>query len=225
MPTALADRFADDGTHLERYARVFDCVEINSSFHRPHRRTTYERWAASVPAGFRFAVKVPKAITHERRLVDCPDLLARFADEAGGLGERRGPTLVQLPPSLAFDPSVAARFFDDLAGSLAGPIVCEPRHPSWFEAAADALLTAHHIARVAADPARVAGADRPGGWSGLRYMRWHGAPQVYRSAYDDAVIDRHADAARCGESWTIYDNTAAGAAPANALTLMARLAG
>ncbi len=130
-----------------------------------------------------------------------------------------------MPPSLAFDPSVAARFFDDLARSLAGPIVCEPRHPGWFETAADALLTAHHIARVAADPARVAGADRPGGWPGLRYMRWHGAPQVYRSAYDDAAIDRHADAARCGESWTIYDNTAAGAAPANALTLMARLAG
>src|SRR6188768_857106 len=76
-----AGRFPGTGSHLERYAAMFDAVEINSSFYRPHKPETYARWAASVPAGFRFAVKLPKAITHERRLVECRDLVERFARE------------------------------------------------------------------------------------------------------------------------------------------------
>jgi hypothetical protein len=75
IPTEHAAPFPALGSHLERYAAVFDAVEINSSFYRPHRPATYERWAASVPEGFRFAVKVPKAITHERRLKGVGDLL------------------------------------------------------------------------------------------------------------------------------------------------------
>ena len=84
-------------------------MEINSSFYRPHRTATYERWAASVPEDFRFAVKVPKAITHERRLKDASDLLDRFLSEAGGLGPKLGPLLVQLPPSLSFQAGIADR--------------------------------------------------------------------------------------------------------------------
>ncbi len=68
IPKEHAAAFPAEGSHLQRYAQVFGAVEINSSFYRPHRRTTYERWAASVPEAFRFAVKVPKTITHEHRL-------------------------------------------------------------------------------------------------------------------------------------------------------------
>ncbi len=60
--------FPVHGSHLERYAAALNAVEINSSFYRPHRLATYERWAASVPEEFQFAVKIPKAITHEQRL-------------------------------------------------------------------------------------------------------------------------------------------------------------
>ncbi|GBR26157.1 hypothetical protein AA0616_3145 [Komagataeibacter nataicola NRIC 0616] len=86
------------GSQLEQYAAYFTSVEINSSFYRPHRRTTYVRWAASVPPGFRFSVKLPRTITHERRLVDCQALIERFAEETDGLGEKCGPILVQFPP-------------------------------------------------------------------------------------------------------------------------------
>src|SRR6185312_6154680 len=72
---------------------------INSSFYKPHRPATYARWAASVPAGFRFSVKVPKLATHERRLVDTDDVLEAFLAEATQLGDKLGPLLVQLPPS------------------------------------------------------------------------------------------------------------------------------
>ena len=219
----MRDRFPAEGSALERYAAVFDAVEINSSFYRSHRPATWERWAASVPAGFRFAVKLPRAATHEARLVGCGALLTRFADEVAGLGEKRGPVLVQLPPSLAFDAGVADGFFREVAAIVGGTVACEPRHPSWFEEDADALLVRHRVARVAADPARVPAAAWPGGWRGLTYARWHGSPAVYRSSYDAAAIANHAAIAGVGESWTIYDNTTLGAATANALTLRAVL--
>lgn len=227
IPSASAGDFPGGGSHLERYAQRFDAVEIDTSFYRPHRRATYERWATAVPAHFRFAVKLPKTITHERRMVDCADLLARFAGEIEGLGEKRGPVLVQLPPSFAFPGEVAGRFFAELAGIVGGPAVCEPRHPSWFAEMADALLRASRVARVAADPAPAPGAGKPGGWRGLAYRRLHGAPQMYRSPYADGDIDRYAseaDALRCTgvETWTIFDNTASGAAIRNALEMLNR---
>ena len=102
IPKEHGGRFPEEGTHLERYAACLPAVEINSSFYKPHRPATYARWAASVPDDFRFAVKVPKAATHERRLEDTGEVLDRFLEEATQLEERLGPLLVQIPPSLAF---------------------------------------------------------------------------------------------------------------------------
>ncbi|MEN2792412.1 DUF72 domain-containing protein [Sphingomonas oligophenolica] len=225
LTKGIGERFPQGGSHLERYAALFNAVEINSSFHRPHRPDTYARWAASVPTGFRFAVKLPKAISHERRLANCDDLLARFAGEVAHLGDKRGPLLVQLPPSFAFHPILAAAFFDRAATMLGKAIVCEPRHPTWFAPDATALLVAHRVSRVAADPAPVPEAAQPGGWPGLRYTRLHGSPHMYRSPYDAAAIARYADAARGStvESWTIYDNTTTGAALHNALDMLDRV--
>jgi uncharacterized protein YecE (DUF72 family) len=226
VPAQYAGGFPAEGSHLERYAQRLDAVEINSSFYRPHQRKTYERWAASVPEHFRFAVKVPKAITHERKLVDCADLLDRFVTEAGGLSDKLGVLLVQLPPSLGFDARDASRFFADLRQRVDVGLACEPRHASWFTAAADALLAKHKVARVAADPARVPEAGAPGGWQGLAYYRWHGSPRIYYSDYDAAALAAlryRLDAAsdRGIPAWCIFDNTAAFAALGNALTLAA----
>ena len=99
--------FGDGGSQLQRYAARFSCVEINSSFYRPHRPQTYARWAASVPAGFRFAVKAPRTITHDARLREPRALLQPFLEEIGALGATLGPLLIQLPPSLAFDAALA----------------------------------------------------------------------------------------------------------------------
>jgi uncharacterized protein YecE (DUF72 family) len=226
IPGAVAAALPGEGSHLQRYASVFGATEINSSFHRPHRPSTYQRWAASVPPDFRFSVKVPKTITHQARLIDCGDLLTRFADEIAGLGERRGPVLVQLPPSLAFDAEVADIFFAEAVRLLGPAIVCEPRHRSWFEPAANDRLAELRVARVVADPAICAEAAVPGGWPGIVYVRLHGSPVMYRSSYDRAALDRQSVAisdaqARGAACWTIFDNTASGAALANALDLIA----
>lgn len=68
IPARHAQAVPAEGSQLQRYATALGGVEINSSFYRPHRPETYARWAASTPASFRFAVKCPRAITHEARL-------------------------------------------------------------------------------------------------------------------------------------------------------------
>lgn len=220
IPTRYADDFPGAGSHLERYSRVFPAAEINSSFHRRHRRSTYERWAASVPPGFRFSAKIPKTISHTARLVGVEDLVDAFVGEIGGLGGTLGVVLLQLPPSFAFDAAAVAPFLAGLRlriGDATG-IACEPRHASWFEPPADACLDAHRVARVAADPVLAPGADRPGGWAGLRYFRLHGTPRVYYSAYEPVRLAELASTlAGPADSWCIFDNTASGAATGDAL--------
>lgn len=224
VPRAVRDRFPEAASGLERYAAVFDCVEINSSFYRPHQPKTYARWAAATPPDFRFAVKLPKLITHELKLVDFDQPLARFLGEATCLGDKLGPILVQLPGALAFDPNLAEPFFTHLRREIPGPIVFEPRHPSWFRPEPEALLKARQIARVAADPPRAPGADSPGGWRGVDYWRLHGSPSVYWSAYEPPYLDAlAADLRQSVEAWCIFDNTASGAATANGLDLLERL--
>jgi uncharacterized protein YecE (DUF72 family) len=228
IPLRDADRFPAEGTSLERYSANFTCAEINSSFHRSHRPQTYERWAGAVPVNFRFSAKLAKTITHKQRLSDAQALVESFIEEVGGLGATLGVILVQLPPSLAFDPAVAAAFFDGVASRMQVPLVCEPRHPSWFEADAEALLGERRIARVAADPAKVPAAAVPGGWRGLTYYRLHGSPVPYRSSYEQERLEAYARsmAADLGEGrdvWCIFDNTASSAATGNALDLQALL--
>lgn len=223
----IADAAAE-GTQLQRYASIFRAVEINSSFHRAHRRMTYERWAESVPDGFRFSVKVPKAITHEKRLVDTDELLTKFLGEALGLGRKLGCLLVQLPPSLEYDKDVTERFFESLRMGYEGTVVIEPRHKTWFAAEPNRLLQRLAVTRVAADPAVVQAAGEPGGAPGKVYFRLHGSPQVYYSAYTAAYLDglafRLRAYARAGASvWCIFDNTIKGAATLNALHLMRKI--
>lgn len=226
LPKAHAAGFTAEGSHLERYASRLNCAEINSSFHRPHRRSTWERWGATVPDGFCFSVKMPKRITHEARLVNAGAALQQFFDEVSGLGSKLGPVLVQLPPKLAFDDGVAREFLTVLRELHAGDVVCEPRHASWFDGAADRLLREFEVARVAADPAKCSPrAGEPGGSNHLRYWRLHGAPRTYYSGYDDAFLQRLADriAKETVPVWVVFDNTALGEAAGNALALRAML--
>lgn len=220
-----AGAFPPEGSHLERYARRLTGVEINSSFYRPHQPKTYARWAASVPDGFRFAVKVPREITHTRRLRDALGPLEDFLDQVAHLGDKRGPLLVQLPPGLAYD-GAAPAFFQALRERDGGPVVCEPRHPSWFAPEPDAMLAHHGVGRVAADPARVPAAAEPGGSLDLQYFRWHGSPRMYYSAYPPEALRRLAArllAAEARQTWCVFDNTTVGAATHNALALSALL--
>lgn len=220
IPRLSAPRFVGPGTHLQRYARAMPGAEINSSFYREHAATTYAKWRGVTPPGFQFSVKVPRIITHDLKLRRSRAPFARLLEQVAGLGDKLGPLLVQLPPSLAFDARVAANFFTTLRSAYGGRVVCEPRHPSWFAPSADALLARHRISRVVADPPLAPEAIVPGGWSGLVYFRLHGSPRPYWSAYSDEYIAALAAAVNAlpldVEVWCVFDNTASGAAIENA---------
>ena len=226
LPKQHAAEFSSIGTHLERYAKTFNCAEINSSFYRPHRPSTWARWSSSVPPNFRFSVKVPRAITHESGLV-CPnEYLRAFLEQIAALGDRLGPLLIQLPPKQTFEESIAQRFLESLRAEFPlGAVVLEPRHPSWFSPEVDSMLQRLHISRVAADPAIVEGGGVPGGDLSLAYFRLHGSPRIYYSNYDDASLKRIASAIGVLPSpsvYCIFDNTALGHATGNALEIARR---
>ena len=221
IPKIDAESFPKDGSHLERYAAVFPVTEINTSFYRHHRRSTYERWAASVPDHFRFSAKAPRSVTHSD-WIDISAELDAFLVEIAGLGEKLGPILIQLPPKRAFDMQEVDRFLSVLRGRVDGDLALEPRHPSWFQPGVDELLQRQRIARVAADPPPAAEADKPGGWRGLTYTRLHGSPDIYRSPYSKDRLKALADAMIADAApvaWCILDNTASSAATGDALTL------
>lgn len=248
LPTRWQDRFPEGDTHLHRYARVLDAVEINRTFKKLPRPSTFRRWAESVPDGFRFSVKLPREVTHHRRLEDAEGPLEEFLEAVGELGGRLGPVLIQLPPSLEYDADVAAAFLRtlrDLRGPDAGPDALEARHESWFADEVDALLAEHRVARVAADPPRAEADGRPGGFEGLAYFRLHGQPRTYYSAYredadktyvdDGSAAEEAAGSApglegwaervreatgRAEEVWCIFDNTARGEGTGDALAML-----
>jgi uncharacterized protein YecE (DUF72 family) len=227
------DRIPSGGSHLERYARVFNAVEIDSSFTKHHRRATYERWSDSVGDDFRFAVKTPKAMTHDGSLLTGDTVvLDQFIEAIAGLGKKLGVVLVQMPPSLAFDEASVGSFFSRLLQRLpaAVAIACEPRHDSWGAAPANALLRTLRVSRVAADPARFHSDARPGGDTRLAYFRLHGQPRIYYSDYDAERLGTLADALRLATRdsnpvWCLFDNTAHGHAVGNALSIQNALLG
>ena len=228
LPLREQSRFPREGSHLQRYARVFRAVEINSTFQRPHRPATFERWAQAVPAEFRFSVKLPRAITHDARLDGTHALVESFLLQVAPLGRRLGCLLVQLPPKLELQTRLARAFLDHLRGAFDGAIALEPRHASWFTPAAERMLVRLRVSRVAADPPRAPQGLEPGGWAGMAYYRLHGSPRVYYSSYGEEFLEALAtrlDVLRRGgiPAWCIFDNTTLGAGTGNALALMARL--
>jgi len=222
FPPALRD--GEKIPALARYASVFDFVEINASFYRQFGADTYARWAAETPDDFRFAVKMPRLITHFTRLKN-PDLIGPFLGTVSGLGEKLAALLVQLPPSLAFDSAVAAVFLDTLRASYDGALVCEPRHPSWLENEARDLLASHGIGLVnTLVPEAV---KEPGPAAVPLYVRLHGAPRRYYSAYTGEQLAQLTEFLQLNprhQRFVVFDNTASGAAVKNAMELRERLA-
>jgi uncharacterized protein YecE (DUF72 family) len=215
-------------THLSYYAQHFSCVEINSSFYRPHQSATYARWRDETPAQFRFSVKMPRSITHESHLKRCAAEAARFFEDIAALRPKLAAVLVQLPPSLEFNRRTVRIFFNSLPRLRGTNVVCEPRHPSWFTSAADSTLRDAGVSRVAADPARCPGAEVPGGVHRFAYFRWHGAPRLYYSKYSEAQLAAFAAMlrkAKAAKSWCVFDNTARHAAWDDALEFMTALRG
>jgi uncharacterized protein YecE (DUF72 family) len=213
-------------SHLSFYAAHFSCVEINSSFYRPHQSATYARWRDETPESFRFSVKMPRSVTHESHLKRCANEVSRFYEGIAELRPKLAAVLVQLPPSLEFNARTVRAFFRMLPRLRGAKIVCEPRHPSWFSSAAENALREAGVSRVAADPVRSPGAEIPGGLRRFAYFRWHGSPRLYYSKYSEAQLAAFAaevSRVKAADTWCVFDNTARHAAWDDALQFVAAL--
>lgn len=232
IPKELRDGFPDwgDRTQLWGYARRLDVVEINKTFYGLPMASTFGKWRDRVPGEFRFSLKAPRAITHDRRLEDAGDPLDEFLARAGELEDRLGVLLFQLPPSLEFDEGLAGSFLADLRERHRGAAALEARHETWFRDRPEALLREHGVSRVAADPPRAEGDGRPGADRETVYFRLHGTPDTYRSPYRGDGLETWEErvrraAADAGEVFCVFDNTAEGEGTADALTIRERLGG
>jgi uncharacterized protein YecE (DUF72 family) len=225
-PPAKRLERSSEQTHLSYYAAHFSCVEINSSFYRPHQSDTYARWREETPETFRFSVKMPGSITHESHLKRCANEVSRFYEQIAELRPKLAAVLVQLPPSLEFNARTVRAFFNTVPRLRGTKIVCEPRHSSWFSTAAENALREAGVSRVAADPARSPGAEVPGGAKRFAYFRWHGSPRLYYSKYSQiqlAVFAAAVVSAKATDAWCVFDNTARHAAWDDALEFMEAL--
>lgn len=178
--------------YLEHYVTVFDCVELNASFYRIPNVKTVQGWARRTPASFRFCTKMSRFITHQKKLVDAAEAIDRFLAAFEPLGDRLGPFLVQLPPSLRFAPDIAEAFLHLLAlRRNLGEFVLEARHDSWFTPESVSLLKHYGIAGVIAD----SGGRFPVSevlTNSLVYLRFHGPDGRYRASYTTGVLETYA---------------------------------
>jgi uncharacterized protein YecE (DUF72 family) len=136
---------------LEHYARQLPSVEINNTFYRLPTVATIQGWRSQVPETFRFAVKMPRRVTHLKRLKDCGAELRALLTSLQALTPCLGPLLVQLPPYFRCDSTVLAAFIDELPASCRAAF--EFRHDSWLVAEVYRLLEARNLALVQSESA------------------------------------------------------------------------
>jgi uncharacterized protein YecE (DUF72 family) len=202
---------------LAYYAGRLPAVEINNTFYRMPKPALLESWAAQVPAEFRFVLKASQRITHRKRLKEAGDEVAYFFQTASTLGDRLGPTLVQLPPNLKKDLPRLEAFLSVLPeGSR---VAFEFRHASWFEEDVFAALRARAAALcIAEDEELATPLVATAGWGYLR---------LRRQDYDDTAVAAWAEKVR-GQAWdeayVFFKHEDAGSGPKLAAEFLERVA-
>jgi len=212
--------------YLEFYAREFPATEVNYSFYRLPKASTYENWSRQVPENFVFAVKASRFITHIKRLQDVDEAWHTFVHNARHLGDHLGPILLQFPPSAPCDVARLKRFLtvSQPAEKTSAPLrlVLEFRHGSWFTDRVYRLLNRYRAALCIADSARYA--RRNVITSDFAYLRFHGPQQLFSSTYPDAQLVKEAKTIRTYmrsglDVYVFFNNDALGHAIENARTL------
>lgn len=192
---------------LTFYGQHFDSVEINYTFYRMPNAKTIDGWRAGAPEDFRFVLKAPKRITHERRLKDFGDSLAVFVRLASGLEGRLGPLLFQLPPNLKKDLPRLEAFLDEMPDT-AKPAF-EFRHESWFDDDVLAALRARGAALCVADSEKISAPVVQ--TAAFSYFRLR--DEGYRDADIAAWTEKVRDASTSGEVYVFFKHEESGKGP------------
>jgi uncharacterized protein YecE (DUF72 family) len=211
---------------LERYGECFDTVENNNAFYRLPKRETFESWRERTPAGFVMAVKASRFLTHMKRLKEPEEPVARLLRTASGLGDRLGPILLQLPPTLQADPDLLDACLRCFPGDVR--VAVEPRHTSWWTGEVRDILIRHGAALCWADRKGrpLTPLWRTADWG---YVRFHeGAARPWPGYGDQALaawIRRIGDTWAGGETVHVYFNNDPGGAAVRDAGRFAGLAG
>jgi uncharacterized protein YecE (DUF72 family) len=208
---------------LEHYAERFATVEVNNAFYRLPERDTFTSWRERTPVDFCFAVKVSRYLTHIRRLREPAEPVQRFMSRADALGDKLGPVLLQLPPSLAIDLTALDETLSRFPGTVR--VAVEPRHRSWWVEDTRRLLEKHHAALCWAD--RLGRPVTPL-WrtADFGYLRMHEGRAQPRPRYGPAALktwlDRIAGTYDTGPVYVYFNNDPGGAAIADARAFAAQ---
>ncbi len=209
---------------LSYYSQFFDTVEVNATFYGSLKRETLRRWLAETPESFVFAVKASRFITHVRRLKGVSEAIQRFWEEVLLLGNKLGPILYQLPPSLTYDPAIIEDFLACLPPEP--PSVIEIRNATFHQREFLEQLKKYRVALCLSDTA----GRYPSLWeevtADLVYIRLHGSRRLYHSCYTEEELQVWARKIRrfpVKRVYVYFDNDALGWAPENALRLKALL--
>jgi uncharacterized protein YecE (DUF72 family) len=222
IPYEYKKFFPEEGSHLERYSQIFNCVEINSTFSKIHRPNTFEKWAAVTPDDFQFSLKLHRTFTHECDLKPSSVELKNNIRLMSSLGEKWKVLLLQFPGKQNFNEKKMGRFLEIIRKHYAGFVVIEPRNQTWISKEAKSLMKEFKVSKVVADPERCPHDSRNILSTGeITYYRLHGSPVIYRSSYSKDFIQKiEHDLSAFKNPWCIFDNTAQGKATGNALTLL-----
>jgi uncharacterized protein YecE (DUF72 family) len=211
---------------LAHYVAEFDTVELNASFYRWPRDSSFASWERRLPAGFRMSVKAPRGLTHAKRLYQPEVWAERIVRCWRALGDRRGILLVQLRPDHERDDARLDWFLSQLPSEVL--VALELRHPSWQHDDVLALLERHHAAYVV-----MSGAGLPcvlAATAPFVYIRLHGPDphHLYAGSYSEADLSWWADRIREWDGqgrdvWAYFNNDGGGNAVHNARTLRRRL--
>jgi uncharacterized protein YecE (DUF72 family) len=175
---------------LPYYAARFATVEINYTFYRIPTEKLVTGWAAQVPEAFKFTLKAPKRITHEKKLKDCGDLVRGFCDVAATLGPRLGALLFQLPPFFKRDLATLDEFLATLPPKVVATF--EFRHDSWHDEEVYARLRDRNIALCIADTGERSTPLVPTADYGYFRLRDEGYQQADIERWADTMVERAA---------------------------------
>ncbi len=209
---------------LTYYSKYFHITEINSSFYHLPREKTVLGWKDKVPPKFLFCPKMSKYLTHVTKLKDPEEPLARFFEVFDVVRKQLGPVLIQLPPSLKYEESLATNFFEILKRDYSNySFAVEARHNSWIGNEAFALMKKYKVGWVISQ----SGVGFPYSEQVTAkniYIRFHGPGKLYASSYSEEMLQEYADKianwCNTGHSiWVFFNNCYNGVAIDNANTL------
>lgn len=207
---------------LARYAEVFDTVELNASFYRWPKDSTFTGWRDQLPDGFTMSVKAHRGLTHYRRLASPEPWIERFERCWQALGDRHGVLLVQLHHGQQRDDARLDSFLRTVPASIR--VAVELRHPSWNDPAVYQVLENRRAAYVVMSGAGLACIPRA--TTDLVYIRMHGPDQdtIYAGSYSNDELRWWADRIAAWDRdyrdvWMYFNNDLGGHAVRNALSL------